>query len=398
MATSGHELGLVDLGRSRPTAFDCLAQKIREWKSLYVHRNLIFLGRKPGPDAIIMANNDYLALGRDPRIAKAIADAVVGSDQDIFMSMVFTQYLVRQQAYETEVARYMGAEAAVLCQSGWVANCGLIQALVDDETAVYIDLYAHASLWEGVHSGGAKPRPFRHNDPESLEALVRRYGAGLIVVDTIYSANGDVCPLQDLVEIAETYGCMIIADESHAVGVRGPEGAGLVAELGLGDRVHFRSFSLSKAMVGRGGMVVGPARELEFFRFSSRPAIFSSAVLPYEVAGFTAALDAVRNDEWRRLALRENVAYLKAGLRSAGLDIADHDSPIIALVGGLEERTVALRDALEARNVFGAFFCAPATPKNRSLVRLTLNAAMQRAELDQIIEACAAVKRESGII
>lgn len=398
MSTSGHTLDLVGRKSSSPSALESLSQKIGEWKSEYAPSKLIVVGSKPDSNAVIMAGNDYLALGRDARIVEAITDALRDSGKDIFMSTVYVQYLAVQQAYEAAIAKYLGTEAAILCQSGWAANDGLIQALVDDEMPVYIDLSAHASLWQGAHSGGAKLRPFRHNDPDSLEAIVRRYGPGLIAVDAIYSTTGDICPLADVVEVAEAYGCMIVADESHGVGVRGPKGAGLAAQLGLADRVHFRTFSLSKAFVGRGGIIAGPARELEYVRFVSRPTVFSSAVLPYEIAGFLAAFDAVRADEWRRQALLRNSAYLKAGLRDAGIEIADHDSPIVAFVGGPEEATVRLRDALEARGVFGALFCAPSTAKNRSLLRLTLHAAMEQTELDRVIDACVAVQRETGII
>jgi CAI-1 autoinducer synthase len=398
MSASGHKLDIVGRKSSRVSAAESLSQKINEWKTEYAARNLIVVGGKPDGNAIIMASNDYLALGKDARIVQALSESLRNADKDIFMSTVYIQYLAVQQEYEAAMARYLGTEATVLCQSGWAANDGLLQALVDDETTVYIDHFAHASLWQGIHSGGAKPRPFRHNDPESLEAVVRRYGPGLIAVDTVYVTTGEICPLGDLVDIAEAYGCVVVADESHAVGLRGPQGAGLAAQLGLAHRVHFRTFSLSKAFVGRGGVVAGPARELEYFRFQSRPTIFSSAVLPYEIAGFSAALDAVRHDEWRREALQRNGAYLKSGLRGVGIEIIDHDSPIIALVGGREELTVKVRDALEAHGVFGAVFCAPSTPKNRSLVRLTLNAAMQQAELDQIVAACVAVRRETGII
>jgi CAI-1 autoinducer synthase len=398
MSASGHNLDIVGGESSCPSAFDCLSERIREWRAAYVGAKHLVVGKLPDKHAILVANNDYLALGRDPRIVKAITDALQNCDLSVFMSAVYVQYLAEQERYEAAMARYIGAEAAVLCQSGWAANDGLIQTLADTEMPVYIDFLAHASLWQGVQSSGAKPRPFRHNDPESLEALVRRHGPGLVAVDTVYSTTGDVCPLGAVVDIAEAHGCMIVADESHAVGVRGPEGAGLAAELGLVERVHFRTYSLSKAFVGRGGVVAGPARALEYFRFQSRPAIFSSAVLPYEIAGFVAALDAVRTDDWRRLALRRNAEHVGRGLQSAGIEIAAHGSPIIALIGGPEASSVRLRDALEAHHVFGALFCVPATAKNRSLVRLTLNAAMQQPELDRIIEACVAVRRETGII
>jgi CAI-1 autoinducer synthase len=398
MSGTGQTLAFTGRRLSRAQALDALYRRIAEWKADYAAANLIVVGGRPGPGAILLANNDYLALARDPRIVAAIAEALRNSEADVLMSTVYVQYLDAQRDYEAAMARYLGTEAAVLCQSGWAANDGLIQVLAESDAPVYVDLFAHASLWQGIHSAGAKPRPFRHNDPESLSALIARYGPGVVAVDSVYSTSGDVCPLRDLVDVAEHHGCVMVVDESHAAGLRGPQGAGLVAELELVDRVHFRTFSLSKAFAGRGGIVAGPARAMEYFRFQARPSVFSSAVLEHEVAGFATALDIVRRGDERRQALRRNSDYLRAGLLDAGCRIANNDSPIIALVAGSEERTVQLRDALEARNVFGAVFCAPSTPKNRALVRLTLNAALAKEELDQVIAACSAVHRETGLI
>lgn len=398
MSGTGQTLAFTGRRLSRPQALESLYRRFAEWKSDYAAANLIVVGGRPGPGAILLANNDYLALARDPRIVGAMVEVLQGAEADVLMSTVYVQYLDAQRGYETAMARYLGTEAAVLCQSGWAANDGLIQVVAESDAPVYVDLLAHASLWQGIHSAGAKARPFRHNDPESLNALVARYGPGVIAVDSVYSTSGDLCPLADLVEIAEHHGCVMVVDESHAAGLRGPHGAGLAAELGLGDRVHFRTFSLSKAFAGRGGIVAGPARAMEYFRFQARPSVFSSAVLEHEVAGFAAALDIVRRGDERRRALKRNSDYLRAGLLAAGCRIADNDAPIIALVAGTEERTVQLRDALEARNVFGAVFCAPSTPKNRALVRLTLNAALEREELDQVIEVCGAVHRETDLI
>jgi CAI-1 autoinducer synthase len=397
MSAGEHTLAFRDWRPSPASVFDAVNQRIVEWKSGYAAANLIVVGRKPGADAILLAGNDYLSLARHPKIVQAITDTLHSSRADVLMSTVYVQHLDEQRQFEATMAAHLGSEAAVLCQSGWSANDGLIQVLADDNTPVYIDIRAHASLWQGIHSAGATARPFRHNDPASLSALIKRYGPGLVVADAVYSTTGDICPLGDVVAIAERHGCIVLLDESHAVGVRGPGGGGLAAELGLVDRVHFRTFSLSKAFVGRGGIVAGPSHMLEYFRFVARPSVFSSAVLLHEIAAFSAALEITRQDDWRREALQQKSDYLKQGLVAAGWPVAGNDAPIIALMGGAEERTVRLRDALEDRNVFGAVFCAPSTPRNRSLVRLTVNAAVSESDLDRVIDACAAARQEAGL-
>jgi CAI-1 autoinducer synthase len=386
-------------GRPAPAALlETINQRFHDWKSGYAAANLIVVGRKPGPDAILLANNDYLALARHPTVVQAVTDALHNSHSDVLMSTVYIQHLDAQREYEAAVATYLASEAAVLCQSGWTANVGLIQVLADSDMPVYIDIGAHASLWEGIHSARGIPRPFRHNDPANLSALARRYGPGLIVADAVYSTTGDVCPLRELVEIADRYGSIIVLDESHSVGLRGPCGAGLAAELGLVDRVHFRTFSLSKAFAGRGGIVAGPSHLLEYFRFVARPSVFSSAVLLHEIAGFSAALDIIRRDSWRRDLLTRRSGYLRRELSAAGWPIANNSSPIVALMGGTEERTVRIRDALETRNVFGAVFCAPSTPRNRALVRLSVNAALSETDLEKVIDACVVARREADLV
>ncbi len=397
MVSIAHRFALSGGAVYPPAMFRSVNQRYQDWKTGYAAGNLIVVGSKPGPGAILLAGNDYLSLARHPHIVGAMSEALKNTERDVLMSTVYIQHLDEQRQFEAAMAEFLGSNAAVLCQSGWTANDGLIQVLADSDTPVYIDLGAHASLWQGIQSAAAKPRPFRHNDPGSLAALIQRYGPGLIAADAVYSTTGDICPLQDVVEIAERFGCLVLLDESHSVGVRGPAGAGLAAELGLTERVHFRTFSLSKAFVGRGGIVAGPRHLMEYFRFVARPAVFSSAVLVHEVAAFSAALEIIRGEDERRDALSRKSDYLRRGLLAAGWPIADNDAPIIALPSGTEERTVRLRDALEAKMVFGAVFCAPSTPKNRALVRLTVNASLQESDLDKVIDACSAARLETGI-
>ena len=397
MSSVNRSFALASGGPSPPAILHSVNERYGEWKLGYAAANLIVVGSKPGPEAIVLAGNDYLSLARHPNIVRAITETLRDSHSDVLMSTVYIQHLDVQRQYEAAMAAYLGSESAVLCQSGWTANDGLIQVLADSDTPVYIDLGAHASLWQGIQSAGATARPFRHNDPASLSALAKRYGPGLVVADAVYSTTGDICPLGDFVEIADRHGCMLVLDESHSVGLRGPSGVGLAAELGLVHRVHFQTFSLSKAFVGRGGIVAGPSHLLEYFRFVARPSVFSSAVLLHEVAAFSATLEIIRGDDWRREALRRKSDYLRQGLLGAGWPIANNSAPIVALMSGTEERTVQLRDALEARNVFGAVFCAPSTPRNRALVRLTANASVSERDLDKVIAACIAARQEVGI-
>jgi CAI-1 autoinducer synthase len=223
-----------------------------------------------------------------------------------------------------------------------------------------------------------------------------RHGPGVIVVDTVYSTNGSVCPLREIAEIAALRGCVLVADESHSLGTHGPNGEGLVVELGLTNRVHFRTASLAKAFAARAGFIACAAHFTDYFKFESLPAIFSSTLLPHEVAGLAATLDVIRTEGWRREKLRANAAYVRAGLDRLGYNLHDSQSQIIALEPGTEQQTILLRDALEERGIFGSVFCAPATPKNRSMVRLSLNSALKQQELDRILDACRDIRAKTG--
>ena len=151
---------------------------------------------------------------------------------------------------EGALASHLGKQRAMLSQSGYAANLGLLQVIADSETPVYLDGLAHMSLWEGVRAANAPAHAFRHNDPEHLARMAGRHGPGLVVVDSVYSTTGALCPLAEMVDVAEQHGCMILVDESHSLGTHGPQGRGLCAELGLTHRVHFITASLAKAFAG----------------------------------------------------------------------------------------------------------------------------------------------------
>jgi CAI-1 autoinducer synthase len=354
----------------------------------------IMHGRIPGPDAIRVHSNDYLSLSRHPRILKAAAETLSAEGNGVLMSGVFLHGEHPQLELENRIARHMQAESGVLCQSGYSANTGLIQAIADDTVPVYVDMMAHMSLWEGIRSAGAHAITFQHNNPDHLERQIVRHGPGVVLVDTVYSTNGSICPLKDVVDVVSRRDCVLVADESHSLGTHGPNGEGLVVELGLAGQVHFRTASLAKAFAGRAGFVTCAARFTEYFKCESLPAIFSSTLLPHEVAALSATLDVIRTEGQRRDKLRSNSSYLRKGLDRLGYNLNGSESQIISIEAGTEPSTIILRDALERRGVFGSVFCAPATPKNRALIRFSINCSLSRYELDKILDVCGAIRSE----
>ncbi|SHM50932.1 CAI-1 autoinducer synthase [Duganella sacchari] len=350
---------------------------------------------QPTPaNAVFLAGNDYLCLAGEPALVGAQMSALQHRHGELLMSAVYLQEDSAQHRLELKLAQFMGAEDGILAQSGWAANVGLVQTLTGPGIPVYLDMQAHASLWEGVQSSGATPVSFLHNDMDHLRKQLQRHGRGLIVVDALYSTNGSVAPLVELVEIAERGGCMLLVDESHSLGTHGPRGAGLVAALGLSERVHFRTASLAKAFAGRAGFITCSSHFKGYFLSESRPAIFSSCLLGHELAWFDAAIDFIAAADDRRAALHAHARTLREELGALGYNVSDGCEQIIALEPGPEPRTLALRKLLEQRGVYGAMFCAPATPKNRSLVRLTLNSGLNRVQLARIVHACDEIRHQ----
>lgn len=354
----------------------------------------IMRGRTPGADALQLCSNDYLSLAGHPAILEAMAESIRRDGNGLLMSGIFLHGACPQIELEQRLANFMRAESGVLCQSGYAANTGLIQAIADEHTPVYADMMAHMSLWEGIRSAGARAITVYHNDVEHLERQILRHGPGVVVVDSIYSTTGSLAPLREIVEICEAQGCVLVADESHSLGTHGPNGEGLVVALGLAERVHFRTASLAKAFAGRAGFITCSTRFNEYFKFESNPAIFSSTLLPHEVKGLSATLGVIRKEGWRRQRLHENASCLRRQLDDLGYNLNGSQSQIVSLESGSEQNTIVLRDALEARGIFGSVFCAPATPKSRALMRFSVNAALGDGELERIVAACRDIREE----
>lgn len=355
-------------------------------------RSSALLGETTRPDRVELWNNDYLSLRGHAAIVQAQVDLLTGGSDDLYMSAAYLGDGSSQRALELQMARFLGTEDAVLCQSGWCAAVGLIQTVADKETPVYIDTDAHASLWDGARSAEAPTHGFAHNDTDDLERLIREHGPGIVAVEAIYGASGSIGALAEILAVAENHGCETVVDESHSIGVIGQNGQGLVSLLGLSDKVTYRSFSLSKCFVARVGMVAGPARVMEFFRYESRPAIFSSAVLPHEVAGLRAALEVIQEEDWRRRLLMRNIGYVSTALSDVGYDTAACASPIIMLRSGREDDIGELFTALEEHGVVGALLSAPAVPEGSSALRLILNCGLNDEHLDRVVAACADVQ------
>ena len=366
----------------------------RDFKSRWEHEwggKFVTHGIPPGPNAVRLDGNDYLSVTGHPEIVQAQVDALRRNREFIVQSGVFQHDGSAASRFQSELAAWVGKQEGLLCQSGYTANLGLLQVVADPQTPVYLDSLAHMSLWEGAKAAGAPAYAFRHNDPAHLAKLAARHGPGVVVVDSVYSTTGAVARLEEIVEVTEAHGCMILVDESHSLGTHGPGGKGLCAELGLTERVHFISASLAKAFAGRAGFFTMPRELRDYLMCHSHPSIFSSCLLPHEVAGLAATFEVIKRSDEARRQLRVNTKRVRAAFTELGYPIHQGTEQIISLEAGAEADTLVLRDQLESNGVHGAVFCAPATSRNRAMVRLTLNSALTDAEMDHVAEVAKAI-------
>ena len=347
----------------------------------------------PGTNSIILQSNDYLNLSKHPAITHAQIAMLENSCKELVMSAVFLHEESEKFLFEKAMADFVGFESSVLCQSGWAANVGLLQIIAEESSPVYIDYFAHMSLWEGIKAAGAVPFPFRHNDVGHMERQIKEHGPGIVVVDSLYSTTGDIAPLKDIVDVAERYDCVSVIDESHSLGTHGYKGAGLVNELGLTDRVNFLTASLAKAFAGRAGIIFCPEQFAQYYPYMAFPAIFSSTLLPHEIAGLQTTLEVVMNGDDKRTRLHEYAKFFRESLDHLGYNIVSQ-SQIVSIESGPDSDTEVLRDALEERDVFGSVFVAPATPKNRALIRFSLNSGLAKSELEYVLKVCEEIRDE----
>jgi CAI-1 autoinducer synthase len=358
----------------------------KEWGGEHILR-----GAAPGEGSINLLSNDYLRLSVDSQVLASQSGSFDGAAHTPLMSASFIHGEAPQTVLERRLASFFGSESALLCQSGYVANLGLMQTLVEDmDVPVYIDMMAHMSIWNGIQMGNGKAVPFMHNDISHLEKRISQLGSGIIVVDSIYSTDGSIAPLRELAEIARTKNCTLIVDESHSFGTHGPNGKGLVEELGINDVVLFRTASLAKAFASRAGLILCPKEFGDYFNVTSKPQIFSSALMPFDINGLNAVLDLINSEtgDERRVRLHRHSNQLKELLMETGIDVSESESQIIGLKAKSEHKMMLLKQTLDKEGIFGAPFCTPATAKKRPVLRFSLHSELQADELQHVAVSC----------
>ncbi len=355
--------------------------------ALNSEKSPFFLNVVPNEQSIFVDNNDYLSIGNHPEIIEAQITQLRLKDNSV-MSSFFVSGKGPREQFEEMLAIHTHQEASILSTSGWDANTGLMQTIADKETHIYLDRMVHASIFIGAQLSGGIIHIFNHNDPDHLEKKLKEYGTGVVVVDSVYSSIGSICPLKDIVGIGKKHHCVVVVDESHSLGLYGKEGNGLVAQLELEDQVDFITASLSKTFCSRGGIIICSANFKNYFRHNSFPAIFSSIIQNHEAVRFIKTLDIIKKDEWRRELLHKNTAYLHDHLDYMGFNTEVSTSPIISLEVNNESKAILLRDLLVHKNIVTAPFIPPAVPKKRCNTRMTVNCSLTVSQMQHIVQSC----------
>jgi 8-amino-7-oxononanoate synthase len=343
-----------------------------------------------GREAISLIANDYLGLGGDARVHAAARDAIADLGSSRCASPLVGGYTTVHRALEEQLASFLRQESAVVFASGYQANLGVIAALMGQGDLIVSDLLNHASIVDGARLSGAELRFFQHNDPRHLARILDSVGTGrrtLVIVEGIYSADGDVAPLPEICDVAHAQHALVMVDEAHSLGVLGDEGRGAAGSFGLLGEVDLVAGTMSKSLGSVGGFVAGGAALTDVIRHNARSLIFSAALPPANAAAAATALTIARSEDWRRRRLWENTRTLLAGLEARGLDTMGSTTPVVPVLVGEPTATLGLTSSLMDAGVLVCPGVPPMVQAHRSRVRMHVTAAHDAAGIARALDA-----------
>jgi 8-amino-7-oxononanoate synthase len=361
-----------------------------------------------GARRIMLGSNNYLGLTGDERVKQGALDALHRYGTGITGSRFLNGTLDLHIELERELADWLGTEAALVFTTGHQTNVGTLGTILGPADTVVVDSGDHASILDGCILSRAKLRAFRHNRLDRLERTLEKAagdgGGILVVVDGVFSTEGDVAPLPEISDLCAAFGARLMVDEAHALGVLGTRGAGASELLGVEDRVDLRMATFSKSLASCGGVIAGPADVIEFLRIQSRPFIFTASAVPAAVGATLAAVRICRSEEGKALFARvlDNARYLHAGLSELGFrvvkptrlgDGTEIVTPVVPIVVGDDFKALFLWKALYERGVYVNLMVHPAVPPAGALLRCSVMATHDRATLDSAIEIFADAKQ-----
>jgi glycine C-acetyltransferase/8-amino-7-oxononanoate synthase len=383
-----------------------IAERLEELQDQGLYRRLRLIGGPQGPrvtldgnQVLLLCSNDYLGLANHPRVKGAAAAAAMRWGAGPGASRLISGNMQPHSRLEKRLAAFKGYESALLFGSGYLANTGTIAALAREGEVVFSDELNHASIIDGCRLSRAETFVYRHADVEHLAWGLRKAGerAALIVTDGVFSMDGDVAPLADLVELARRHGCRLMVDEAHATGALGPGGRGSVAAAGLSDEVDVVMGTLGKALGSYGAYVCADRETTDYLLNTARSFVFSTALPPPVAAAGLAALELLESQPERVTHLAANADALRKALNGEGLGVGDSETQIVPVAVGEAAATMALSELLLERGVFAQGIRPPTVPEGSSRLRFTVMSTHRREELEHAARVIAAAARELGL-
>jgi 8-amino-7-oxononanoate synthase len=353
-----------------------------------------------GRRMIMLGSNNYLGLTNDPRVKEAAIEAVRKYGSGCAGSRFLNGTLDLHVRLEERLAEFMHKEAAITFATGFQVNLGAISCLVGKGDVVYLDKQDHACILDGARLSFGEVRKFKHNDPEDLSRQMRNDVSArgrLIVVDGVFSMEGDIAPLPDIVAAARKFDAAVMVDDAHSIGVLGAGGRGTAEHFGLEDEIDLVMGTFSKSMASVGGFIAGDEIVIDYIKHRARTMIFSAAPPPASVAAALATVEIMEREPERRARLWENARFFSEGLKSLGLDTAGSETPVVPVVVGEDHVALAMVQRLHDEGVFVNCVLSPATPPGRALIRTSLMATHTRDQLTRALEAIGKVAREVSL-
>jgi glycine C-acetyltransferase len=354
-----------------------------------------------GKDVINLSSNNYLGLTTHPKLIDAAIEATrhYGVGSGAVRQIAGTMDL--HQELERRLAEFKHTEASLTFQSGFTANVGVLQSLLKEEDVVISDQLNHASIIDGIRLTRAARKIYPHKDMGGLETALKETQDArvrLVVTDGVFSMDGDIAPLPDIVALAERYNAIVMVDDAHASGVLGKNGRGTVNHFGLDGRVQIQIGTLSKAIGAVGGYVAGEQVLRDYLIHTARPFLFSTSHPPSVVASCIAAIDVLEHEPEIIDRLWENTRFFKESLTGLGFDTGKSETPITPVIVGEASKANELSDRLFERGVFAQGIGFPVVPRGQARLRTMVSAMHTREQLQQALDALADTGRELGII
>ena len=356
----------------------------------------VYQGRR----ILMFGSNNYLGLTTHPKVREAAQQAVADFGTSCTGSRFLNGTLELHLQLERELAAWVGKEAALVFSTGMQTNLGVVSSLVGRFDTVILDKEDHASIVDAARLSWGQIKRYRHNDVEQLERMLAEVPddrGKLVVVDGLYSMEGDLAPLPEIIELCTRFGARLMVDDAHALGVMG-EGRGTAAHFGVTDTVDLIMSTFSKSLASLGGFIAGDDQVVHYIQHHARSLIFSASIPPANAAAALAALQVMQAEPERVVQLHRNADRLRSGLRDLGFDTGASVTPVIPVIVGDDTLTFFLWKQLLDAGVYVNAIISPATPKGRQLLRTSVMATHTEAQLDRVLETFQQVGQQVGLI